>query len=107
MFKDCSEEFKLLKPKIERYWFLVVASTFITFFLILEFFEKCIWGIEVQYILGFIYFLINIYLLRFEQPRCPNCDFGIYSLIEVKKYPIFLTSMSPGACAKCNAIFKK
>ena len=106
MTKDCTEEFKKLSSKIGLFW-LVYIGYLIGVAVALDATRELIdWGSLEFYIftasLGLGMFLV----LRWFSPRCPNCGQGLYSVIEINKYPIMVKNWIGKNCGGCGAKLK-
>ena len=106
MIKDCTKEMKELKSKIGMFWLAFILYGILSVNLLSLCFKKFIFGIPAVYIaaLGII-IGVNI-LFRYLSPRCPNCGHGLYSAIEIKKYPVVLKSWISKNCYGCGAKLK-
>ncbi len=60
-------------------------------------------GVRIFLFLGLLFFV----LLRFISPRCPNCGLGIYSIFEIKKFPILIKQWSGKNCEGCGVALRK
>lgn len=57
-------------------------------------------------IVGLLFILFFSIVLKKTIPRCPSCNYGIYSLVEKKGYPLVLKPWSGNKCGSCGAKFK-
>jgi hypothetical protein len=60
----------------------------------------------VSLLAGVFSLVLFMVVLKKTMPRCPNCTQGIYSVIELKGYPLVLKSWSGKNCWGCGAKYK-
>ncbi|WP_460242356.1 hypothetical protein [Aurantivibrio infirmus] len=106
MTKDCTQEFKLLDRKIGVFWLAYISyliASVLTFQAVVSPRE---WGSFKFYIFFAGVVLGLLILLRYLSPRCPSCKQGLYSVVEIKKYPVVVKTWIGKHCWGCGAKLK-
>ncbi|GAA5315175.1 MAG: hypothetical protein AseanaTS_03790 [Candidatus Pelagadaptatus aseana] len=106
MTKDCTEEFKKLSNKIALFWLVEIGYLVFVVFAFEATEELIKWGSLEFYIFIASLSLLMFMVLRWFSPRCPNCGQGLYSVIEINKYPIMVKSFIGKNCGGCGAKLK-
>lgn len=57
-------------------------------------------------VIGLLFVVFFAYVLKKTIPRCPSCNHGIYSLVEMYNFPLVLKPWSGDKCRSCGAKFK-
>lgn len=106
MTKDCSEEFKQLGPKIGLFWVAYLSYLVFVVFAIETTRGLINWG-SLEFYLLFVVLVLGMFIvLKLFSPRCPNCGQGIYSIVEIKGFPIAVKNWASKNCGGCGAKFK-
>jgi hypothetical protein len=63
-------------------------------------------GLPKSLVLFVVAVVIWYALLVKAMPRCPNCGMGLFSIIEIGRFPVVLRSWVGDTCSKCGAPLK-
>ena len=106
MIKDCTEEFKRLDRKIGIFWLGYVGYLIASALIFSAMVNQCGWGSLEFYITATGIGVGHFVLLRYLSPRCPNCNQGLYSIVEINKYPVVVKTWIGKNCWGCGAKLK-
>jgi len=100
------KEFEQLKPKFFKFFVLEAICFVAICVLVFNFPEIYIFGSSTQLIFIVLVTITSIAIYRHFAPRCPKCNYGVYSVVEIGNYPIIVKSWVGKRCFHCGAQFK-
>ena len=86
--------------------YLGLLAIFVLTLALIAILPEEIFGAPTSFVVFVVAVLVWFAILIIAVPRCPKCNMGYFSMIEIAKVPILVRSWVGEKCSRCGASLK-